>query len=286
MQTVFNPSSSSSGSKSVIVYFSDKSVSNSYKVGQRIADKGLVCVVSNNPSNCDHENSNHIWFVFVLVSILILSIMTSNTVRQMSLVAVYSYLVFCIVLIYNKCYSNKETTYFDVNAELDSSIKVVEWVQSNIPSANDGVYLMGCGKRGYIVTMLSTNSHLLNEQVVINGVISINGFYSDINNSSLHENFGKRTQYYDAFPIYNVNLSTPPTLLINSGNVEEMRRQSRDYHYVLMQYGTFVESVYFDDCLPTDICLSWRKGGVNSRVPDNIMRFIQTVEQAKITSDS
>ncbi len=173
----------------------------------------------------------------------------------------------------------------------------LDWVYHHVHEYGgnpDQIFMMGHSAGGHLASLLTTNSHYLPKSVprdVIKGCVAISGVYSDkrLQETTLGKNlletaFGRRSHYYDAFPIYHIQETTPPFLLINAENDISLKSHAFDFHYALRGRGVYVESVTFPDTNHFTIIKDWSSS--NSDVFIKIKSFLQEAMTLKTTPSS
>jgi acetyl esterase/lipase len=255
---------------------------------ENLSKNGYVCVA---PSYAlTRPRRDHIDLMFMtLVSLMSVLAIVSKSIIQMTFVLLVMFLTLFLFFTTVSCFS------FDDHVTHPKHIQDVaegfKWVVDNISRYKgdpNQIFLCGHSAGGHLATLLSTNSHYLNalgvDSSYVKGCIGISGVYSDHRlkqipgGTQILENaFGKRSVYYDAFPIYNITSKTPPTLLINAALDTGLKRQTWDYHYALRNYGVFVETAYFENSTHANIINHWNPGGRNEKVFLKINQFIQEV---------
>lgn len=120
------------------------------------------------------------------------------------------------------------------------------------------IIVMGHSAGGHLVSLLATNNYYLDQQTIEKqfypkAVISISGVYSDkrlaqsaLQKQLLKKVFGNRSNYIDAFPIYNVTEDSPPFMLINAGFDMDLLKHTLDMTYTLKQHGVRTKVIYDD----------------------------------------
>lgn len=158
------------------------------------------------------------------------------------------------------------------------------------------IYVMGHSAGGHLAALLATNFNYLKEvdcqPADIQACIGVSGVYSDVRMKQtrggtqlLHSAFGRRQYYYDAFPVYNVSVDTPPFLLINAGIDVTLKRHTLDFHYMLKQNGIFSEVAYFDDRSHINITKQW-DSPENEQVIQKVKTFIEEVQAYRSVSSN
>lgn len=122
-----------------------------------------------------------------------------------------------------------------------------------LDTLNGRVLIIGHGPiSGNVAAMLSSDPFYVNQKNIVSktqnviGCVAIDGYYSDKRMRDVHElhrYFGKRSHYYDRFPIYTVTRDTCPFLLIHTKKNDP---HGFDFHYALKTAGTYVKSVYVE----------------------------------------
>jgi acetyl esterase/lipase len=252
---------------------------------ETLSKNGYVCVATS--YRLSNINGPELEMVLIsIVTILTLLTVASQTLAQMVFMLSVMFFTLIIFLLLWTCLSNDQIKHPDHIQDVADSFK---WTVENVKQYGgdpDKICIMGHSAGGHLATLLSTNTYFLEnigvDPTKIKGCISLSGVYSDERLKSmpgglqlLQNAFGKRDNYYDAFPIYNISQSTPPTLLINAGLDIGLKRHTLDYHYALKQAGIYINTVYFDHCTHWDIYANWGQKEINECVFIKIHEFVQ-----------
>lgn len=133
---------------------------------------------------------------------------------------------------------------------------VVKWTYDNITDYGgdpNKIFLVGHSAGGHLVTLVANNTRFLRElglsHDVIKGVVALSGVFSDVRLAQtavgrqiLRLVFGKRPEYYDAFPIWHCRPSSPPHLLINADIDFSLKRHTLDFFVALRTQDVAVET--------------------------------------------
>ena len=253
---------------------------------QNLAQNGYICVSTE--YSLSSATDEQIAFGLNLFILAMLSVsLICTTMTQIMLVLIFMFLVVGIFA----CLSKEERAQHP--AHIMDVAKTFDWTTKNIAQYNgnpEEIFIMGHSAGGHLASLLSTNSYYLTsvggDSSKIKGCISISGVYSDkrlqethVGQQLLHTAFGKRPQYYDAFPIYNVTNETPPFLLMNADVDFSMKRHTFDFHYILRQSGVFVQTSYFPNLTHFDIMKKWNRD--HAHVFQTVHDFIKEVREWK-----
>lgn len=161
----------------------------------------------------------------------------------------------------------------------------------NDQKQNPNIIVMGHSAGAHLASLLCTNLQYLNEAGISSheqmplACVSISGLYSDkrlaqttIGRQILHNTFGKRPSYFDAFPIYHVTPQTCPFLLLNAGYDISLKQHAMDFWYTLKANAVYSQIEYFDHTNHFDIAKKWHaNGGTNRQVLETITEFLTRV---------
>jgi acetyl esterase/lipase len=258
----------------------------SYYPCTALSAAGYVCVATTySLSTVSHQQIQFLVAAILIVLLFFLLICKRPVVRMV-------FITVTIIAII-RIHTNISDDIVQHPAHVHDVAKSFQWTVKNISKFRgdpNNIIVMGHSAGGHLATLLSTNTYFLNNLNIhssyIRGCISMSGIYSDerlkevpMGKFLLHNAFGKRATYYDAFPIYNITSTTPPTILINGRRELGLKKQTLDYHYALKQKGVYVETVYFSHCDHWDVYRHWNPGEQNEQVLDTIRKFIQKVVQ-------
>lgn len=201
--------------------------------------QGYVCC-NHNLSSCVSSTSNNTT-VLVLAGALAILSACSTTMPQLMFTSVMT--VFMLLIFVGLIALSHTSTCMLYPTDIHKTVESLKWCIDNMGCKNVVVYGQGWG--AHIATLIATNRYFLSDSKCIKACIGIDGFYSDkrLPVDILHTSFGARSEYYDAFPLYNVSATTPPHLLVHS----RPDPSGFDYHFELMQKGIFVKTVYLKE---------------------------------------
>lgn len=260
---------------------------NSKNPCETLAKNGYVCVATSySLSSVTNAQLESVLIVFILTMLAL--VVTSTSVSEMMLIFIFMFIVTLIFLSTWVCVPRSQVQH---PQHILDVAKTFQWTVENIAEYGgdkNKIYVMGHSAGGHLSSLLCTNFQFLQTYNVdpkyVKACIAISGVYSDkrlqqsqMGKQILSNAFGKRQVYYDAFPIYNVNINTPPFLLLNAGMDLSLKRHSMDLHYVLMQSGVYVRTEYFEDKSHWNITRGWENE--NEKVLETIESFLKEVEQ-------
>jgi len=290
---IYQPHDATSSSLKPVIFFVHGGAwqlgnkSNAVEPCETLAKSGYVCVATSySLSNISDEQ---IQVALMGITIIMLSVaLTCATFCQMMLfMALWLVIIIFLVLLW-VFVPQEGATHPD---HIQDVAKNFAWTVQNIKEYGGdpaNVYLMGHSAGGHLVSLLATNSFYITElglsPKTIKGCISVSGIYSDkrlaetqVGRQIMRNAFGKRKQYYDAFPIYNISSdTTPPVLLLNAGVDISTKRHTLDFHYALRQSGVFVQTVYFEHNTHWNIMKNWDTK--NAAVMTAVQDFIREAE--------
>ena len=252
-------------------------------VCEALAHEGYVVVAT---SYCLSSVSNEqIGAVLTAVTLLLLTLaLTCPTVTSMLVVLVLSLLTLTFLSVLWVCWPREEVRH---PAHIADVAKNFRWVVDHIGEHGGDpaqIAVMGHSAGAHLAALLATNTFYLHQAGVdptaIKACVAISGPYSDrrlaetaVGKQILHNAFGRRKHYYDAFPLYHASPATCPFLLLNAGLDLSLRRHTFDFHYALRQAGVYVKTVYFDQETHWSINHDWSNH--NRPVLDVIHAFLQ-----------
>ena len=250
---------------------------------------GYVCVAITYRLSTIPLQQIHLSVAATLIFLLFFLLLCKHPVVRMVFITV-------TIITIVRIYTNVSDDVVQHPTHVHDVAKSFQWTVKNISKFGgdpNNIIVMGHSAGGHLATLLSTNTYFLNNLNIhpsyIRGCVSMSGIYSDerlkevpMGKFLLHNAFGKRATYYDAFPIYNITNTTPPTLLINGRLELGLKKQTLDYHYALKQKGVYVETAYFPNCDHWDVYRHWNPGEKNEQVLNTIRKFIQKVVQLPV----
>lgn len=227
-------------------------------IGNTAYDIPNCVIVSYSPQTCLDAETNLDFPVLVGTGAVLMFLATfSQTFEQLAFVTVMLMLFFVVFIA--TVLSQVPVLYLDQVHEVSKQLK---WVYENVDAYGgdpEKIIVCGNGIYGHLATLLATNEHFATShdnapefKTRIKGCVAINGIYSDkrlleskVGTRLLRSSFGTRDHYYDMFPIYNIQETTCPHLLINLENDHVLNKHTLDYHTSLLIKGVFVETCYF-----------------------------------------
>jgi len=252
-------------------------------VCEALAQKGYVAVSTS--YQLSSVSNEQIGTALTAVTIVLLSLaLTCPTVSQMMVMVMLSLLILTFFSILWLFWPREEVQH---PAHILDVARNFKWVTENVESFGGDpqkIVVMGHSAGGHLASLLATNTSYLSQVGVdpsfVKACVSISGAYSDqrlketqLGTQILHNAFGQRPHYYDAFPIYNVSQETCPFLLINAGVDLTLKRHAFDFHYALRQAGVYVKTVYFDQETHWTIMRDWTDQ--NRAVIETIEAFLE-----------
>jgi acetyl esterase/lipase len=251
-----------------------------------LANQGYICVATDYSLTAPAFGSQ-------LVIIFLLGLMVlSNSLVVMFLLLVTLILFWGLSTSYAYTSINtKNTTKTEHPQHILDVARNFQWCYENIAEFQgdpENITVMGHSSGAHLAALLSTNSVYLESLGLslskIRGCIAVSGVYSDqrlkenyLGQEILKSAFGQRSNYYDAFPIYNITEKTPPFLLLNAGMDISLKRHTLDFHYALRQRGVFVETDYFENRNHWDIMHNW--SAENGDIMQKVLKFLEELDE-------
>lgn len=258
---------------------------NSYDNLSKLSEKGYAVVVMDySKSFLDNQQLTSI--LTLVIFFMLLFAFTSSTVEQtifilVIMVVIISY--FCIVWATVPREKNYHPKHIMDIAE------AFKWSYDNISNYNGNnkmIFAAGHSSGSMLTSLLSTNEMYIEQQGLkltdIKGCVAISPPLSDvrmkesgIGSELLYAAFGRKDDYSDAFPIWNVEpgKGIPPFLLINAESDLNLKRSSLDFHYLLKQNNIYSKIFYLDGANHWNECRYW--DGDHKIVLDTIHQFLQ-----------
>lgn len=250
-----------------------------------MAKQGYVCVLpAYSLSFIDNAALDAILTLFIVI--LFLFALTSQSLHQfILLLAILAIGSLCFVLL-TSWLPQQHVQHPD---HIEDVAMATAWVQRYIHQYQGDekqLVIMGHSAGAHLASLLCTNQRYLiqagADPTMIKGCVCLSGVYSDVRlqettmgEKLLFSSFGKRTEFYDCFPIYHTGLHNPPFLLINAGHDISLKRHTLDFHYSLKQQGVYVKSIYYPDRVHLNIHLEWGNKQRNHQVWSDIDQFLQ-----------
>ena len=260
---------------------------------QSLASNGYICVSADYSLSSASTDQIAVVVNVFLVFMLCLAVV-SKSIGQIMFILIISIIVVSFFSILWTCSAQPIVQH---PAHILDIAHAFKWTSEHISEYggnSNQIFVSGHSAGAHLASLLCTNFNYLElingDPTKIKGCIAISGVYSDkrlqetqLGSQLLKTVFGVRSQYYDAFPIYNVTTKTPPFLLLNAGKDYTLKRHSFDFHYALKQAGVYVETAYFFHQNHMNITKYWRTENdeIMSRV-DNFMADVIQYEQSKM----
>lgn len=174
--------------------------------------------------------------------------------------------------------------------QAEAVARQVRWVRQNIARYGgnpDRITLMGHSAGAHLALLIGTNeAYLLRVGESLRSLhrcVGLSGVYSDKRLAQtwhgrllLHTAFGTGPTHYDAFPIYHTSERTPPTLLINAEDDNQLEHHTTDLYYALKQEGVTVATHIEPRCEHMNIYHEWGPGQARRELWERIRRFIES----------
>lgn len=259
---------------------------NSNEPATYLAENGYSVIVPNYSKSTFSSKHHHIILASILLIFLLLASTTSSKKQTFLILIIMCVLILTLISVW-ALLDRDDVKHPQHVQDVSNAFK---WIEDNAFIQNfntENMYIMGHSAGGYIASILSTNNFFLesvqSSTSKIKGTIAISGFYSDqrlkesvLGKELLHTAFGKKTSYYNEFPIYNIHVdNTPPFLLLNAGYDITLKSHSYDFHYALRNKGVYSKIDYFKDVNHFTIMKNWK--GKNKQVPKTILEFMKNV---------
>ena len=251
-----------------------------------LAEQGY-CVITPSYSLSTFSNE-HIQTLLFFESVILLVLAIFSDEKQHSILVI---LVLCFSLLVLTYSFGKPREVIRHPAHVKDLAIVVRWAYLNcVRFGGDPnlIIVLGHSAGGHLVTLLSNNplyTRQLNlPENIIKGTISLSGVFSDkrlkqsrIGKEILETVFGKRSNYYDAFPIYHCHPDSPPHLLINAGMDYSLKRHTFDLCFALREQGVYVKTFIAPSQSHFSIRKKWKSTNINTF--KEIVNFIHEVKE-------
>jgi len=257
--------------------------------GIALAKEGYVTVSSS--YRLSRISDHHMQIILAVVSsVLLLLAFTTVTTRETLFVLM---LLVCFMAAFTVLWMLDDTEMVHHPDHIMDVAHHFKWTCENIHRYGgdpDNIVVMGHSAGGHLASLLSTNHRFLKliegDPSKIKGCIGISGVYSDkrmqntqMGQALLYSTFGKRPNYLDAFPIYNIDDSTPPFLFFNTKSDLSLQFHTTDLHFALRQKQIYSKVIYSEDRNHFNICSDWGQGQSNRSVFEHIHNFRQELNE-------